>query len=102
MVAIHLDDPTPQDGGAASDTLRRVVHAALALYLLPAFLLVMAVGGLLLLIQGVAAVVGGLVGLPRRLRASWPSRADDPTRRPRLAVAPVRSRSRVVGRLPRS
>jgi len=40
-----------------NDRLRRVVHAALAVYLLPAFLVVFAVGGVLIAILGVARAV---------------------------------------------
>jgi hypothetical protein len=49
-----MDDSVGRDGRAEGDPVRRVVHAALAVYLLPALLIVLAVGGLFLAVASVA------------------------------------------------
>jgi hypothetical protein len=71
------------DDGASDDRLRKVVHAALAVYLLPAFVVVMTVGGLML-VATKAVQAGSLaaeaLGLSRRRPsvAPWPKRVKAP------------------------
>ena len=70
--------PEPED-----DRLQRVVHATLAVYLLPAFVAVMAVGGVMLVVTKAAkagSVAAHALGLSRRRPsvATWPKRVKAP------------------------
>jgi len=66
-----------------NDPLRKVVHAALAVYLLPAFVAVMAVGGVMLVVTKAAkagSVAAQALGLSRRRPSveHWPKRVKAP------------------------
>jgi hypothetical protein len=50
----RVDGGADQEGTPKDDRLPKVVHAALAVYLLPAFVVVMAVGGLMLVVTKAA------------------------------------------------
>jgi len=66
------------------DRLRKVVHAALAVYLLPAFVAVMAVGGVMLVVTKAAnagSIAAHALGLSRRrpsVAQQWPKRVKAP------------------------
>jgi hypothetical protein len=76
-----------RDGGEErapeDDRLRRVVHAALAVYLMPAFVAVMAVGGVMLVVTKAVqagSVAADALGFTRRRPsvAHWPKRVKAP------------------------
>jgi hypothetical protein len=80
------------EGGPDDDRLRKVVHAALAIYLLPALLVVMVVGGVMVVATGAARVA------LRGARAlGWASRAPLAAVLPRRVKPPLGDRN---GRFP--
>jgi hypothetical protein len=93
----------PTGPAPGEDRLRRAVHVALALYLSPALLLVLAVGGVAVAVAGAGRLAAGVarsLGAPRRGRgpgrAAFP--AAVPALRPLLAERFEIRRSQVVAR----
>ena len=85
-----MDDSVGPNGRAAGDPVRRVVHMALAVYLLPALLIVLAVGGLFMAVASVARGAGAasrwLSGVKRgattRVPRVWVDRLEVRTHAP--------------------
>lgn len=72
-----------QEGSSEPDRLRAVIHLVLAIYLLPAFIVVMTVGAGLLVITGVVrgvCVASRALGFSRRrvVEADWCKRVKAP------------------------
>ncbi|MFO0910986.1 MAG: hypothetical protein U0794_22055 [Isosphaeraceae bacterium] len=104
MVVSSLCEPKDSDSGEPStDRLQVLVHAALAVYLLPAFLLVMLVGGVLLAIGGVARALSWTFGLLIRVRrpSFEVARRRAMLGRPRF-LGLAQSGSRTLGRIRKS